>query len=183
MLKWLLRLIALLVLAGLGLFLWGRTLPEHHVAPVSARYARPPAEIWELVADPKRLPEWYPDISKVTRLPDRDGKPCWLEETGDGPLTVVHSEVRPPQRLVTELVFGTDEKPDFSGRWIFELVPDGAGTRLTLVEDGRIHNPLFRALAHAVFGYQSTSEAWLKALGRHFGEDVVPERGEVVLDG
>lgn len=181
MFKWLLRLAALAIVAALGLFFWGRTLPERHVAPVSAILARPPAEVWNVVADPQRLPDWYPEIDEVTLLPDRDGKACWRETGTHGSFTVVRSEADPPRRLVIDLVFEPGEQPDVSGRWIIELAPDGAGTRVTVIEDARLHNPFFRGLAAAWFGYQDTSEGWLRALGRRFGEEVTPQRGEVVF--
>lgn len=181
MFKWILRLLALAVLAGLGLFLWGRTLPERHVATVSATFARPAADLWNVLADPQRYPDWYPEVERVTLLPDRDGLPCWRETGRHGTFTVVRREADPPRRLVVELVHEPGERPDVTGSWIVELTPDGPGTRVTVIEDGRVHNPLFRALAAAWFGYQDTAAGWLVALGRRFGEDVTPRRGEVVF--
>ncbi len=179
MLKWILRLLALLVLAGLGLFFWGRTLPGRHVAPVSARYARAPADVWNVLADPQRFPEWRSDLERVELLPDPQGRSAWREHGDYGELAMLRSEADPPRRMVVDILVDPAATPDFSGRWIFELVPDGDGTRVTITEDGRIHNPLFRAMASLFLGYQSTATAYLRALGGRFGETVEPLAGEV----
>jgi uncharacterized protein YndB with AHSA1/START domain len=183
MFKWILRLLALLILAGLGLFFWGRTLPEHHVASVSARYARAPADVWNVLADPQRFPEWRPDVKSVELLPDAQGRAAWREQGDYGELALVRAEADPPRRMVLEIVADPGAEPDFSGRWIFELVPDGSGTRVTITEDGRIHNPLFRSVASLIAGYQSTATAYLRALGTRFNETVEPVPGEVTFPG
>ena len=183
MFKWTLRLLALFILAGLGLFFWGRTLPEHHVASVSARYARAPADVWNVLADPQRFPEWRPDVKTVELLPDPQGRSAWREHGDYGELAMVRAEADPPRRMVLEIVADPGAEPDFSGRWVFELVPDGSGTRVIITEDGRIHNPLFRSVASLVVGYQSTAVAYLRALGTRFNETVEPVPGEVTFPG
>ena len=53
---------------------------------------------------------------------------------------------------------------------------DGAGSAVTITEDGEIRNPVFRLLARFLFGYHATAERFLVALGRRGGTEVVPER-------
>lgn len=48
------------------------------------------------------------------------------------------------------------------------------GALVTVTERGFVRNPIFRFLARFVFGYSSTLDAYLKALGKKFGEDVSP---------
>jgi len=63
----------------------------------------------------------------------------------------------------------------FGGRWIYELAPDGAGTRLTITEDGFIKNPVFRLLSRTVFSTASTLERFLADLGAHLGVEAMVE--------
>jgi len=181
MLKWILRLAVVAVLLVLGLFFYGGSVPDRHVASVSARYAQPPEALWAALTDVMRFPEWRGDLKSVELLTDVDGHRRWREVGDWGTLTFEVIESEPPRRLATAILYAADEKPDFSGSWIFELSPDGAGTRLTITEDGRIHNQIFRGLAATVMGYQSTQERYLKALGKTFGEEVAPLRGAVTV--
>ena len=179
MFKWILRLLAVLVLAVLGLFVYGGFVPAHHVASASARYKQPPEVVWAALADVQHFREWRGDLKSVEKLPDVDGRPHWRETGEFGTLEMKVTESDPPNRMATELVYAAGEKPDFTGAWTYELKEDGDGTRLTLTERGAIHNRLFRGLAHLFFGYHSTQEEYLQALGRKFDEYVLPERGEV----
>jgi uncharacterized protein YndB with AHSA1/START domain len=181
MFKWILRLAALAVLTVLGLFFYGGTVPEHHVAVVSARFAQPPAAVWDALTDVTRFPEWRSDLATVEQLPAEGTHRRW-RETGDfGTLTIEVVESDPPRRLATTLLFAADEGPDFTGSWIWDLRPEGTGTLVTLTEDGRIHNRIFRALAHTVMGYQSTQEKYLRDLGRRLGDEIEPLRGPVTM--
>jgi uncharacterized protein YndB with AHSA1/START domain len=181
MFKWLLRVAALLVALALGLFAYGGCVPEHHVSVVSARYATAPAAIWAALNDVPHFKDWRIELEHVEALPDIDGRPHWREQGDFGTLELHVTESEPPRHLATQLIFAAHEEPDYSGSWIFDLAPDGAGTRVTLKEDGHIHNRFFRSLAHVLVGYQSTQEQYLRALGRKFGEEVEPERGAVGL--
>jgi hypothetical protein len=46
---------------------------------------------------------------------------------------------------------------------------------LRITEDGEIRNPIFRFVARFFLGYTATMEAYLRDLGRRFGETVQPE--------
>lgn len=51
-----------------------------------------------------------------------------------------------------------------------EIAAAGEGrSRLTITEHGEIYNPIFRTLARFVFGYTTTMDSCLAAIGRHFG--------------
>ena len=65
-----------------------------------------------------------------------------------------------------------DDTLPFGGTWTYELAPEGAGTRLTITEDGVVRNVVFRFLSRWVFSHTATLEKYLRALGRKFGEEV-----------
>ncbi len=58
----------------------------------------------------------------------------------------------------------TDDTLPFGGRWTFDLSPEGAGTRVRIVEDGEVRDPLYRFFARFVFGQTGSMIAWLDAL-------------------
>lgn len=76
----------------------------------------------------------------------------------DVPFDVV--ERQEPARLVTRIRPGQA----FGGTWTYEIVPDGAGSKLTITENGEVYNPLFRFLSRYAFGHTATIDGFLKKL-------------------
>jgi uncharacterized protein YndB with AHSA1/START domain len=138
-------------------------LPQHHEASRSAHLNAPPDSVWAVLADIDAYPKWRADVRSVERLPDRDGRPVWMERSAHGAVTYEALRFEAPSVLETRIA--TDGLP-YGGRWVYALSADGAGTRLTITEYGEVYNPVFRALARFVFGYTATMDAYLEALSR-----------------
>jgi uncharacterized protein YndB with AHSA1/START domain len=136
-------------------------LPKQHKASRTARLARPPAEIFGIITNPEAFPGWRPDVQRVERLPDREGRAAWVEVTRNGRIPLETVESVPPQRLVLRIA---DPSLPFGGTWTYDLVPDPSGTVLTITEDGEIYNPIFRFMARFIFGYEQTMTTYLTAL-------------------
>jgi uncharacterized protein YndB with AHSA1/START domain len=163
--------VGMMALIGLG-------LPQGHVAARRARFRQPPEGVWAAITDVDAFPSWRPDVKRIERLPERDGRPVWREVGRHGPLTMEQLEAQPPWRLVGRIA---DPALPFGGTWTYDIVAVEGGSLLTIRENGEVYNPLFRFLARFVFGHHGTLELYLKSLGRKFGETVVPEpagRGE-----
>lgn len=168
--KWVLWILGSLVTLVAAVAAFGAWLPVAHTASRRARYHQPPQAIWDLVTGP---PSWRPQVAKYEPLPERDGKRMWRETSARGEaITFAAEEADPPRRYVTRIA---DQSLPFGGRWVFELTAAGEGTELRITEEGEIYNILFRALAKLVFGYTSSLEDYLKALGAKLGEAVTPE--------
>lgn len=162
----------LLAIIGIVVFAYivGLVIPREHVASRAARYARTPETVWQLLSDFPGYSGWAPEVSGVERLPDQNGHPVWSMKGKWGmPLEVEAAE--PPRRLVTRIA---DPRLPYGGTWTWEIAADGGRTRVTVTESGFIKPPLFRVLTRFVFGYTSTMDAYLEAIGRHFGESTVP---------
>ena len=116
--------------------------------------------MWALITNVEAFPSWRSDVKTVERLPDRDGRPVWVEEGSNGriPLAVERSEA--PRLLVVRIA---DRDLPFGGVWTYVIAPAPQGSTLTITEDGEIYNPIFRVMARFVFGYESTLAAYLKA--------------------
>jgi len=97
----------------------------------------------------------------------------WRQTLGsNAALTLVVAVEVPPQRLITQI--DAPRGAPFGGFWVYELTPSGGGTRVTVTEQGWVANPLFRFLSRVVFGHYGTLDSYLTALGKRFGEDVMP---------
>jgi hypothetical protein len=57
-----------------------------------------------------------------------------------------------------------DPDQPFGGTWAFELASEGAGTRVTITENGEVYNPIFRFMSRFVFSETSTLESCLGSL-------------------
>jgi hypothetical protein len=142
--KWIIRTLALIVLAIAGVAVIGWVLPVHHVASRRAVYAQPIEHVFAAVEAEYRDEQARSDIRMEV------------------------AELQPPQRMVTRIV---DSDQPFGGTWTFELTTEETGTRVTITERGEIHNAIFRFMARYVFGYTATMESFLAALGRRLGDD------------
>lgn len=156
---------ALLALVGMVVGV-GAVLPVSHTATVSTRVAASPAEVWALITDVERFPEWRPGVTAIHRLEDRDGRPVWREESATGPLTFWIEEWDPPRRLVARIV---DEGLPFGGRWTYEVSPDGDGARLRITEAGEVYHPVFRFMSRFVFGHEGTIRDYLQGVETELG--------------
>jgi uncharacterized protein YndB with AHSA1/START domain len=149
----------------------GAVVARGHVTAVRIALKRPPAEVFAALADPVAQTQWRPDLKSVELLPPQDGRTVYRETTRMGPVRYVVDESVAGKRRVARIL---DEDLGYRGRWVFELEPDGAGTRLTITEEGEMTSWMFRALS-PFFSKTATLEAYLKALAAKFGEVARPE--------
>jgi uncharacterized protein YndB with AHSA1/START domain len=161
-------LIAAAVLATTAVVVFGvgAALPVEHAAVGSTVLTAPPERVWRLLTEVERFPEWRPGITAVQRVPGIGDLPAWREESSTGPLTLAVEEWDPPRRLVARI---SDEDLPFGGKWVYEVEPEGAGSRLTITEEGEVYSPLFRFMARFVFGHDATIRDYLAAAEAEIG--------------
>ncbi len=70
-------------------------------------------------------------------------------------------ESTPPRHLITRIA---DPKLPFGGTWTYEIVPAGNSCTLTITENGKVYNPLFRFVSRFLIGQTATMDGYLKAL-------------------
>jgi hypothetical protein len=157
-------LVILMVLIGLA-------LPRDHVAARRTTLAKPPDEVWRALTDLDAQPSWRRGLKKLEHLSPTQ----FREHSTQGTITFEITDDRPCELRITRIA---DDKLPFGGRWIYELAPAGAGTRLTITEDGFIKNPVFRFLSKTVFSPASTIENFLADLGTHLGTPAGVEPAE-----
>jgi polyketide cyclase/dehydrase/lipid transport protein len=159
--KWLLIVGSVLVVIILVTLIVGWSLPVKHTASQRATFAAPPDTVWKVLTDVEAFPQWRGDVSKVERLPDRDGRTAWVEDGKNGRITFAVERTDPPRLLVTRIA---DPNLPFGGSWTYEIAAASGGSTVTITEHGEIYNPIFRVMSRFVFGYDSTMASYLEAL-------------------
>ena len=84
-LKWAGVVLGGLVTLGVVLYVVGLFIPVAHVASSAVRLRQPVDSIWQTVRALGESASWWPAVSAMERLPDRDGREVWLQRqtTGD----------------------------------------------------------------------------------------------------
>ncbi|MEP6496198.1 MAG: SRPBCC family protein [bacterium] len=170
--KWALVGLGVIVALVLVVVIMGALLPRDHVASLAARVGAPPAVVWAALTDPAGFPAWRSDITRVELLGTTPNGPTWREYSRNGAITMVIDAAEPPRRLVTRIA---DDNLPFGGRWEFEIEPDGQSwSRVVVTERGSVYNPVFRFVSRFVMGHTKSIDTYLRALGRHFGNEPTP---------
>lgn len=147
-------LLTVAVLAGLA-------LPKAHRATRTTTLAAPPQAVFAVVSDFIRYPEWRSDVKSMV-VDGQGGVGTVIYEEGpNGAIPFRVETHEPPSRLVMRVA---DPSLPFSGTWTYELRPSGAGTELTVTEDGEVSNPIFRLVQKLFFSPSGTIETYLADL-------------------
>jgi uncharacterized protein YndB with AHSA1/START domain len=163
--KWLLIVVGALAALAALIAIVGWSLPVKHVASRQRTLTASPDVVWKVITDLDAFPSWRSDVKTVRRVGGAEAV-TWVEHGRSGSLTFAIDSSDPPRRLVTRIA---DPKLPFGGNWTYDLAPASSGTLLTITEHGEIYNPLFRAMARFVFGYEATMASYLDALARKVG--------------
>jgi uncharacterized protein YndB with AHSA1/START domain len=173
MVKWLTRVIVVLLVAGVALFLVGTMLPQDHTASRTTHVSQPPERVWATITDVAAFPSWRKEVDSVAQLPPHDGKMVWREiSKHQNKLTYEAETSVPPEHLVTRII---DKDLPFGGSWDYAISPDGSGSKITITENGEIYNPAFRVVSRAM-GQTASIDAYLGALAARLGDTYVPIR-------
>lgn len=170
--KWVWITLAVLAALVVLVVVVGALLPVDHAAARRIRLKQSAATVFAAITDVAAFPQWRKDLKSVELLPPRDGKRCYREVSGFGPMDLLVEHEEPGKQLITRIV--TAGSP-FGGTWTFRITPiDGGGTELAITENGEVYNVIFRALSRFVFGHTATIDGYLQALAAKLGEQVEP---------
>jgi ribosome-associated toxin RatA of RatAB toxin-antitoxin module len=154
------------IVAGLAILVLivaivGAILPKAHTASRTVRVAMPPEALYALLADVDRYQSWRPDVKSLQRLPDRDGKPAWIEDVGGMKIPLHFERLERPAVLVSRI---DGANLPFGGAWTYQIAPAQGGSDLTITENGEVSNVIFRFMSRFVFGHHATMDGFLKNL-------------------
>ena len=171
--KWLLLVVAALLIVAGAVVLVGARLPEAHVATVEANYVADPSSVYATIANVADGARWRTGLQKIEILSSL-GEPLKWRETADwGTLTFLQEAAEPDRRVVNRIA---DTSEGFGGTWTYELMEANGGTRLVVTEHGEVYNPVYRFMSKYIFGHYQSLETYTTDLGRSLGEEVVPVR-------
>ena len=175
--KWAAIILGIVVGVVLTIVLVGALLPQSHVAARAIRLRQKPAEVFTTITSVTTAPTWRNDLTRVEMLPPSGGRMAWREMSANGTVPYEAVQVVPPMdgvpgRFVTRI---TDRSLPYGGSWIIEVAGEGPGTRVVVTERGEVYNVFFRFVSKFIMGHAASIDAYLKALGRHHGQEVEPE--------
>ena len=159
--RWIIWIGAALAVVVLIVVVVGAMLPKAHTASRTARIAMPQDALYTLLSDVYRYQSWRPDVKSLQRLPDRDGKPAWIEDVGGMKIPLHFERMERPLLLVSR-IDGADLP--FGGSWTYQISPAAQGSDLTITENGEVSNVIFRFMSRFVFGHHATMDGFLKHL-------------------
>jgi uncharacterized protein YndB with AHSA1/START domain len=166
--KWVLLGLAVIVAIAVVVVVVGALLPRDHSASRTLRVQRTPADVWALITDVGAFTTWRPDVKRVERLPDVNGRAAWVEDAGGMTIPLETIESHPPERLVLRIA---DPKLPFGGTWTYTVKAAPDGSTLTITEDGFVTNPIFRFMSRFVFGHYQTIDTYLRNVAKKFNEE------------
>jgi hypothetical protein len=150
----------------------GYSLPVQHEAWRSSASRRPPAEVFAVITDYARYPEWRTDVTRV-EVEGPPGAGQRIREHGSNGVIPYRIEAfEPPTKIVTRVL---DSDQPFGGTWTFELTPSDSGTDIVLTENGEIYNAVFRFMARFIFGHHATIDQYLADLRKKLGDPEPPK--------
>ena len=165
--RWILYIVAALVLLALVVVIVGAMLPRQHSASRTVRIGLPPEALYAVLSDVSKYPSWRAGLKGLERRPDKDGMPAWTEDADGMKIPMRFERMEPPSRLVARI--DTTELP-FGGTWTYRIVPAEGASDLTITEDGEVSNVFFRFMSRFVFGHHATMDTFIKGLQSHVGQ-------------
>src|SRR5262245_7337436 len=135
--KWVLIAIAAAGVCVVGFMAF---VPRDHKVELIVTYSKsPPNAVWRLLTDHAAEPKWLPAFGIVVRQADIGGHEVWTHTSRDQSFsaTVLTVSAIPEKRYERLLLRdGQPRNESWDGRWVYELEPNGAGTRLRITEYG-----------------------------------------------
>ena len=167
--KWLLIVVGVLVLIVAIAAIAGAMLPQNHVASRTAQLSLSPEKVWPIVTGVSDYPAWRSDVDSVERLSAPNLQ--WREVSGSDRITYQATTLDAPSHFVTRIA---DKGLPFGGTWDYRIEPSGAGSRITITENGEVYNPIFRFVSKYFMGHTATIDKYLAALARRTGDTYAP---------
>lgn len=151
----------------------GLLLPKAHIATRKIQLSRPASTVFSTITDWQAYPTWRNDVESVAPWKGPDGSTGWIEKMkyNEIPLQILESTA--PDKLVVKIA---DPKLPFGGIWTYDVkAVDDTHCTLTITEAGEVYNPIFRFVSRFIMGHTATMDAYLKAIGKKFGQEITFE--------
>ena len=159
--KIILIILSIMALLVITVLIIGYLLPVKHTVTVSADVMAPKNEVWNVVFDASKYPNWRSDVKKVDVS---SASQSWTEyDNNDETLSFEIVEAEEGKLLVTRIL--NKDKP-FGGSWTITLQESRDRTQVTITENGEVYNPIFRFVSKIIIGHTATASRYLADLKR-----------------
>lgn len=161
--------VLLIAACGAGLFIYGNSIPEEHMATTSVEVERWPLACYDAVADAQGVPKWCPMVKEVRDL-KKDGDKLTYTQVVDGNMELITTQTNgfKPTSITIEV---RESKDMFTGKWTFkfeEVEKDGKKfTKVTLTEIGKTPNAFMRAIGSFMMKPDDGIKRYLADLKKH----------------
>lgn len=159
--KWLLRILLVLIGIVVVVYVVGLCLPSRHTAMMSAVIPAPVDQVWNRITNVADFPRWRKDMTSIQVANDSE----WVEVAGRMRVPMRMGERDSLKRAV--VVINSSDLP-FGGEWVYELQPQGNSTQVTITENGEVRQPFFRFVSAFIMGRTATMRKYLSSLQDSF---------------
>lgn len=167
MIRWILYILAGLVALVAIVAAIGAMLPKEHTASGNQRFRPKPAQLFAVVSDFAKYPEWRTGVTRVD-VEGTVGQGALIREHGPNGIIPYRIEVfDAPSKIVMRIA---DPELEFGGTWTFEVFQNDSGSELVITENGEVYNPIFRFVSKFFFSQTETIETYLGDLKKKLGE-------------
>ncbi len=163
-------LVVLLGLFLLVMYAVGARMEPNHEFSCTLRLRQPAEAVFAAVDDVAGWPSWDKGVARVEMLPPTDGRETCRMHMGHNPMVLVTTRREPP-RVLERTMEDAGKHRMFSGSWLHEIAPEGAGCVVKLTERGTIHMAIPRAMARKLADPRMYLKRHLKVLAAKFGEE------------
>lgn len=163
----------------MGVYAYGRTQPAELEVSVRATLEADAGDVWSLLSDPARRPEWRPFVDRIGKI-DQEGPEIWRELDHGGDRfdfeVVERTPATPdrPARLVLQV--SSVDQIGMEGRWHWEITQQAGGSSILITEHTAIANPLWRGLSRLTNDPFDRVETEVAMLADHLGSLVAVQR-------
>ncbi len=134
---------------------------------------RPPEQVYGILTDYGRLPEWFSPCRAVEIKRKDDDNTLWVATFANGQVAhVLGMEADPPEPLIWR--FRSDNR-HVSGFWEFELTPQDGGTALFLKTSGVAHHWMYRITSESIIDDEAHIREFLSALAAESSRSLKPQ--------
>jgi hypothetical protein len=156
--KWILIVIALLILVAGFIYLMGALMPIKHQSVVESQLPTTPEILWKALTTHAEYKSWRRGIKELKAVDDYH----WSELNAHGDTVNYRADWVEQNRKLLTVILNKDLP--YGGQWEFEITKTDAGSHLRITENGEVYNPLFRFMSKYVFGHDATLKAYITDL-------------------
>jgi uncharacterized protein YndB with AHSA1/START domain len=131
--KWILRIIVILIAVIVLLSVVGLLFPRDQSFTRSVQIAQPPQAVWNVLTDCITLPSWRPEVTICERMPDENGHAIYRLISRSGGATTIEVDETIPHQSLAIRVLGIPAGGKLT--WIFNLTSMNGGTQVSLTQN------------------------------------------------